>query len=101
MSRQTTRTFKFKFNIQMPLTYPIIAPCDLVLHATNVLGICNTVARLFGDQRIFVSAPQYHWHVQGGGGADDKAKHHIDILAQRLHQFGHWTKEREWNCGTS
>ena len=22
------------------------------------------VARLFGDQRIFVNAPQYHWHVQ-------------------------------------
>ena len=23
------------------------------------------VASLFGDRRIFVNAPQYHWHVQG------------------------------------
>ena len=28
-------------------------------------------------------------------GADDEARHHINILAQRLHQFGHRTKERE------
>ena len=35
------------------------------------------VVRLFGDQRIFVSAPQYHWHVQGAVSADDKARQHI------------------------
>ena len=28
-------------------------------------------------------------------GADDEARHHIVALAQRLHQFGHRTKERE------
>ena len=28
-------------------------------------------------------------------GANDVARHHIDALAQRLHQFGHRTKERE------
>ena len=32
------------------------------------------VARLFGDQCIFVNAPQYHWHVQGAVGADDEAR---------------------------
>ena len=53
------------------------------------------VAGLFGDQRIFVNAPQYHWHVQGAVGADDEAKQHIVALAQRLHQFGHRTEERE------
>ena len=53
------------------------------------------VAGLFGDQRIFVSAPQYHWHVQGTVGANDKAKHHIVALAEWLYQFGHRTKERE------
>ena len=53
------------------------------------------VAGLFGDRRILVSAPQYHWHVQGAVGADDEARHHIDALAQRLHQFNHRTKERE------
>ena len=53
------------------------------------------VAGLFGDQRIFLNAPQYHWHVQGAVGADDEAKQHIVALAQRLHQFGHRTEERE------
>ena len=53
------------------------------------------VAGLFGDQRIFVNAPQYHWHVQGAVGADDEARQHIVALAQRLHQFGHRTEERE------
>ena len=32
------------------------------------------VAGLFSDQCIFVSAPQYHWHVQGAVGADDEAR---------------------------
>ena len=39
------------------------------------------VVGLFGDQRIFVSAPQYYWHVQGAVDADDKAKQHIVALA--------------------
>ena len=53
------------------------------------------IAGLFGDQHIFVSAPQYHWHVQGVVGTDDEARQHIVALAQRLHQFGHRTEERE------
>ena len=47
------------------------------------------VALLFGDQRIFVSASQYHWHVQGAVGIDEEARQHIVALAQRLHEFGH------------
>ena len=38
------------------------------------------VAGLFGDQRIFVSALQYQWHVQGVVSADNEAKHHIKCL---------------------
>ena len=53
------------------------------------------VASLFGDQRIFVNAPQYHWHVQGSVGVDDEVRQHIIALAQRLHDFGHRTKERK------
>ena len=47
------------------------------------------VARLFGDQQIFVSTPQYHWHVQGAMGANDKAMQHIVTLVERLYQVGH------------
>ena len=43
------------------------------------------VVGLFIDQRIFVNAPHYHWHVQGAVGADDEARQHIAALAQRLH----------------
>ena len=39
------------------------------------------VAGLFGEQCIFVSAPQYHWHVQCVVGADDEARQHIVALA--------------------
>ena len=44
-------------------------------------GQAQLVAGLSGDQRIFVHASQYHWHVQGTVGANDEAKHHIDVLA--------------------
>ena len=50
---------------------------------------------LFGDQRIFVNAPQYHWHVQGAVAADDEARQQIVALAQQVYQFGHRTEERE------
>ena len=52
------------------------------------------VAGLFGDQRILVIGPLYHWNVKGATGADDKARQHVVALAQRLNQFGHHTKER-------
>lgn len=29
---------------------------------------------LFGDQRIFINAPQYHWHIQGAGNANEEAR---------------------------
>ena len=53
---------------------PIVPPqameepkAKLVLQAQNQL-----VATPFGDQRIFASAPYYHWHVQGAVGVDDE-----------------------------
>ena len=49
----------------------------------------------FGDQTVFANKLQYHWHVQGAMGANQEAKQHIVALAQRLHEFGHRTKERE------
>ena len=42
-----------------------------------------------------MNAPQYHWYIQGAMGANDEARQHIVDLAQRLHQFGHRTEERE------
>ena len=50
------------------------------------------VAPLFGDRRIFVSAPQYHWHVQGAVGTDEEVRQHLVALAQQIYEFGHQTK---------
>ena len=78
-------------------TLPVVTPQVLEEPQTGLVpqAQAQLVAGLFGDRRTFVSAPQYHWHAQGAVGADDEARHHIDALAQRLHQFGHRTKERE------
>ena len=78
-------------------TLPMVTPQKVEEPETGLVpqAQAQPVAGLFGDQRIFVNAPQYHWHVQGAMGADDEARQHIVALAQRLHQFGHRTEERE------
>ena len=45
---------------------------------------------LFGDRRIFVNAPQFHWHDyrQGAMDVDRDARNQIMELGDRLHQFG-------------
>ena len=52
---------------------------------------------LFADRRIFVHAPQYHWHDyhQGAMDVDQDARTHIVELATRLHEFGQRTEARE------
>ena len=64
-------------------TLPMITPQVVEEPETGLVpqAQAQPVAMLFGDQRIFVSAPQYPWHAQGAVGADDEAKHHIDALA--------------------
>ena len=78
-------------------TLPMVTPQIVEEPETGLVPQTQAqpVAGLFGDQLIFMNAPQYHWHVQGAVGADDEARQHIVALAQRLHQFGHRTKERE------
>ena len=52
---------------------------------------------LFSDKRIFVHAPQFHWHNYGQGAmyVDRDAKNQIMTLADRLHEFGRWTEAHE------
>ena len=50
---------------------------------------------LFGGQRIFLHAPQYHWHVQGATGVDDEARQQVVALAEQMYRFGHRTEARE------
>ena len=68
-------------------TIPVVNPYVVEEPETGLIpqAQAQLVAGLFSDQQVFMNAPQYHWHVQGAGGADDEARHHIDVLAQRLH----------------
>ena len=44
---------------------------------------------LFGDQRICLHAPQYHWHIQGAAGVDDEARQRVVALTEQMYRFGH------------
>lgn len=44
---------------------------------------------LFSDQRIFINAPQYHWHTQGAIGTDEEARQQIVALTHQLYEFCH------------
>ena len=56
---------------------------------------------LFGDQRIFLHALQYHWYIQGAVGVDEEARQRVVALAEQMYKFGHRTEAREmelWGC---
>ena len=46
-------------------TLPMVTPQIVEELETGLVpqAQAQLVAGLFGDQRIFVNAPQYHWHV--------------------------------------
>ena len=49
------------------------------------------------DQCIFVNAPQYHWHVQGGVGADDEGQVAHCCLGTEVISF--WSPDRGERTG--
>ena len=50
---------------------------------------------LFGDQQIFLHAPQYHWHIQGVAGVDDEARQRVVVLAEQMYRCGHRIEAKE------
>ena len=46
-------------------TLPMVTPQIVERLETGLVPLAQAqlVAGLFGDQRIFVNAPQYYWHV--------------------------------------
>ena len=73
---------------------PVTSP-SVVEEVSNVLVPqipAQTAPPMFDDRRIFISAPQYHWHVTE---VDTEARQHIIALAQQLHEFGQRTDARE------
>ena len=55
MSRHTTRTFKFKIEVQIPSMCRSTATCDQILHAANVLGVYNKYSPLIKFDPKFVT----------------------------------------------
>ena len=48
-----------------------------------------------GGSRIFIQAPQYHWHTVTSAGIDAKARERLVALEQKVFVFGRQTEERE------
>ena len=48
-----------------------------------------------GGSRIFIQAPQYHWHTVASAGTDAEARERLVALEQKVYAFGRQTEERE------
>ena len=57
-------------NVPAVVPYVIEEPKASLVPQTTML---RPSEELFGGQRIFLHAPQYHWHVQGAVGVDNEA----------------------------
>ena len=62
---------------------------------TPLAPLARESQMLFGGQRIFLHALQYHWHPQPVTRADEEARKYTAELAQRIFTFGQRTEERE------
>ena len=65
-------------------------PLDLASHVPTGSG-----NPLFNGRRIFINAPQYHWHTHGAEGVDTQARDHLTALAKQLFEFGRRSENRE------
>ena len=48
-----------------------------------------------GESRIFIQAPQYHWHTVASAGTDAEARERLVALERQVFAFGRQTEERE------
>ena len=65
----------------------------MVLQAANLSFPEDTIAQ--SGARIFVHAPQYHWHTSGTSGIDQEARERLVALEALVDRFGWQTEDRE------
>ena len=65
---------------------------DVVQFATIPSG---SMKFTLGGPRIFVQAPQYHWHSVASVGTDAEAQEHLVPLERKVFAVGQQTEERE------
>ena len=76
------------------LALPVVEePETEVIQATVAPGGSGDVTP--GGSRIFIQAPQYHWHTVTSAGTDAEAREHLVALEQKVCAFGRQTEERE------
>ena len=59
---------------------------EIVAQATRVDVPEDAVAT--PGARIFIQAPQYHWHSNGAGGIDEEAQERLVALEALVYWFG-------------
>ena len=65
----------------------------MALQAVDLPFPENIVAQ--SGARIFVHAPQYHWHNSGAGGIHQEARERLVALEALVDRFGRQTEDRE------
>ena len=65
----------------------------LALQATDPSFPIDTAAQ--SGARIFIHAPQYHWHTSGIDGIDQEARERLVALEALVDRFGRQTEQRE------
>ena len=65
----------------------------MALQAADLSFPEDTVAQ--SGARIFVHAPQYHWHTSGTGGIDHEARERLVALEALVDRFGRQTEDCE------
>ena len=58
----------------------------MALQATDLLFPEDTMVQ--ASARIFLHAPQYHWHTSGTGGIDYEARERLVALEALVDRFG-------------
>ena len=56
-----------------------------VIHTATAPSGSGDVAP--GESRIFIQAPQYHWHTVASAGTDAEAQEHLVALKQKVFVF--------------
>ena len=62
----------------------------LALQATDPSFLIDTAAQ--SGARIFIHAPQYHWHTSGTDGIDQEARERLVALEALVDCFGQQTE---------
>ena len=68
-------------------------PGTEVIQAAAVPGGSGDITP--GGSRIFIQAPQYHWHTVASAGTDAEARERLVALERQVFAFGRQTEERE------